>query len=116
MFRSVNVAFRPLMNVFDTKGISSISKCAMVTGTRSFATNTSEKIKHKPPQKRASSLFNTLRKEEFTNMKNGRKWPDFRAGDSIEIEVICYIGYRYRMGVINNALFNIIYTYIYICI
>jgi len=53
------------------------------------------KIKHKTPQKRASSLYSILRKEEYTAMRDGRNWPAFRAGDSIEIEVrqceICYI-------------------------
>jgi hypothetical protein len=46
------------------------------------------KIKHKTPQKRASSLHSILMKEEYTAMRDGRNWPAFRAGDSIEIEVL----------------------------
>lgn len=99
MFRSVNVAFRPVVKAFDNKSITSISKCAVVTGSRSFTTNTSGKIKHKPPQKRASSLFNTLRKEEFSNMKNGRQWPEFRAGDSIEIEVCVKMNFNFLLSI-----------------
>ena len=44
-------------------------------------------IKHKTPQKRASSLYTILKKEEFEGVRNGRQWPPIRAGDSIEVEV-----------------------------
>ena len=44
-------------------------------------------IKHKTPQKRASSLYTMLKKEEFEGVRNGRQWPPIRAGDSIEVEV-----------------------------
>jgi len=38
------------------------------------------------PQKRASSLLQILRKEEFVRAKNGREWPEINSGDSILIE------------------------------
>jgi hypothetical protein len=37
---------------------------------------------------RASKLLNELKNEEFNNLKQGRKWPAFRAGDAIEIKVL----------------------------
>ena len=49
------------------------------------------KQKHKIPQKRASSLLNTLRTEEFEKLKNGREWPRIQAGDSIEIHRLPYM-------------------------
>lgn len=39
---------------------------------------------------RASKLLNELRWEEFKNLKNGREFPDFRAGDSIQVERLPY--------------------------
>lgn len=36
---------------------------------------------------RASWLLNELRNEAFEKQKNNRKYPLYRAGDSIEIEV-----------------------------
>jgi len=42
--------------------------------------------KHKIPHKRASSLLNTLTNEEFTKLKDGREWPQVRAGDSVQID------------------------------
>ena len=49
------------------------------------------KQKHKIPQKRASSLLNILRNEEFEKLKNGREWPRIQAGDSIEIHKLPYM-------------------------
>jgi len=42
--------------------------------------------KHKIPHKRASSLLNTLTNEEFVKLKDGREWPQIRAGDSVQID------------------------------
>jgi ribosomal protein L19 len=36
---------------------------------------------------RASKLLNELKNEEFSKLKSGRKWPQIRAGDAIEIKV-----------------------------
>lgn len=44
-------------------------------------------LKHKIPQKRASSLHTALKAEEFERLRNGRQWPGIRAGDSIEVDV-----------------------------
>ena len=43
-------------------------------------------MKHKIPRKRASSMLNTLQAEEFETLKKGRQFPEFRAGDSIQID------------------------------
>lgn len=43
-------------------------------------------MKHKIPRKRASSLLSTLQVEEFEALKKGRNFPEFRAGDSIQID------------------------------
>lgn len=43
-------------------------------------------MKHKIPRKRASSMLSTLQVEEFESLKKGRKFPEFRAGDSIQID------------------------------
>lgn len=43
------------------------------------------------PQKRASSLLHLLRNEEFEKLKNGRKWPEIKAGDSIEIKKLPFL-------------------------
>ncbi len=48
-------------------------------------------VKHRIPVKRASKLLNELRQEEYETLKNGRKWPEFRAGDAIEIEKLPFM-------------------------
>lgn len=47
--------------------------------------------KHRIPVKRASKLLNELKVEEFERLKNGRQWPEFRAGDAIEIEKLPFM-------------------------
>ena len=47
--------------------------------------------KHRIPVKRASKLLNELKVEEFNRLKNGREWPEFRAGDAIEIEKLPFM-------------------------
>jgi len=56
--------------------------------TSSIASSEVRKVsqKHKIPSKRASSLLNTLTNEEFAKLKDGREWPQVRAGDSIQID------------------------------
>lgn len=54
---------------------------------RGFVDGVRVRQKHRPPQKRASSLLSILTKENFEKLKNGREWPNLRAGDSIRIEV-----------------------------
>lgn len=41
--------------------------------------------KMKSPQRRASSILNVLKNEEFSKLKDGRNWPEVKAGDSVEI-------------------------------
>ena len=41
--------------------------------------------KMKPPQRRASKMLWELKNEEFSKLKNGRSWPEIKAGDSVEI-------------------------------
>ena len=59
----------------------------------SFTPSGVEKVrhKHKIPQKRASSLLNLLRNEEYEKLRNKREWPEIRAGDSIEIHKLPYM-------------------------
>ena len=39
---------------------------------------------------RASKLHNELKNVEFEKLKNGREWPQVRAGDAIEVKV-CFL-------------------------
>jgi large subunit ribosomal protein L19 len=47
-------------------------------------------MKHKIPAKRASSLLAELSREECAKLKKGREYPEFRAGDSIQIDHLPY--------------------------
>mmetsp|Transcript_30003 Transcript_30003/g.50195 ORF Transcript_30003/g.50195 Transcript_30003/m.50195 type:complete len:163 (-) Transcript_30003:74-562(-) len=47
--------------------------------------------KHRVPQKKASKLLNILKKEEFVRLKNGREFPEIKAGDSVVIEKLPYM-------------------------
>ena len=72
---------------------SKLSSRGLLSQAKSFSSKAGgmqTRIKHKTPEKRASTLLSILKQEEFSNMKNGRQWPDFRAGDSIEIEELPY--------------------------
>jgi ribosomal protein L19 len=76
------------------KSIFSLSDKALPIFTRQInnkALNAIGREKHKVPQKRASSLLNILRNEEFDKLKNGRVWPDIRAGDAIEVHKLAYV-------------------------
>ncbi len=48
-------------------------------------------MKHKIPKKRASSLLSSLQKAEYTKLKGNREWPQFKAGDSIQIDHLPYM-------------------------
>jgi hypothetical protein len=39
---------------------------------------------------RASKLLNELKSVEFEKLRNGREWPQIRAGDAIEVQVSTY--------------------------
>ena len=65
--------------------LSPQSQLTSLTSVRGMA------IKHKIPQKRASSLLSTLQVEEFEALKKGRQFPEFRAGDSIQIDHLPYM-------------------------
>ena len=64
-----------------------------VFSARALSTTSTQapRQKHKIPQKRASSLLNMLRNEEYEKLKNGREWPRIQAGDSIEIHKLPYM-------------------------
>jgi ribosomal protein L19 len=58
----------------------------MMSSLATEVTSSTQRIKHKTPRRRATSLLETLKKENFDRLKNGRQWPDFLPGDSIQIE------------------------------
>eukprot|EP00598_Pedospumella_elongata_P005708 CAMPEP_0184978062 /NCGR_PEP_ID=MMETSP1098-20130426/8678_1 /TAXON_ID=89044 /ORGANISM="Spumella elongata, Strain CCAP 955/1" /LENGTH=148 /DNA_ID=CAMNT_0027501161 /DNA_START=67 /DNA_END=513 /DNA_ORIENTATION=+ len=62
---------------------------------RSFTTaellRPSTRTRHKIPQKRASNLMTILKEEGLQALKAGREWPDFSAGDAIEIHKLPYM-------------------------
>ena len=45
-----------------------------------------QRLKHKVPQKRASSLLSVLRTEEYDKLKKGRAWAEIKAGDAIQVD------------------------------
>ena len=66
---------------------SNSSRCLMLQ-VHTFATKA---IKHKPPQKLASTLLSQLRTQEFEKLRNGREWPRILAGDSIQIDKLPFV-------------------------
>ena len=48
-------------------------------------------MKHKIPKKRASSLLTSLQSKEYDKLKGKREWPDFKAGDSIQVDHLPYM-------------------------
>lgn len=48
-------------------------------------------MKHKIPKKRASSLLNSLQNVEYSKLKGQRQWPEFKAGDSIQVDHLPYM-------------------------
>ena len=48
-------------------------------------------MKHKIPKKRASSLLGDLQRKEFEKLKGKRERPDFKAGDSIQVDHLPYM-------------------------
>lgn len=63
------------------------SKLINATICKRMLSATVVRPKLKVPQKKASSMLSQLKVEEFANLRNGRQWPELRAGDSVEIEV-----------------------------
>lgn len=61
-------------------------KPAISANFSSQAATGSQRLKHRVPVKRASKLLNELKVEEFQKLKNGRKWPQIKPGDAIEID------------------------------
>lgn len=49
-----------------------------------------KRVKHKIPAKRATHMLATLRNEEYNKLRGNRTYDDFRAGDSIQVEVKCF--------------------------
>jgi len=76
---------RPAMCVSALSALSSSSSLSRALST------TAERVKHRIPKKRASALLDTLKKETFEELKGVRAWPEFRAGDSIEVKRLPYV-------------------------
>mmetsp|Transcript_62479 Transcript_62479/g.85859 ORF Transcript_62479/g.85859 Transcript_62479/m.85859 type:complete len:157 (-) Transcript_62479:595-1065(-) len=68
------------------RGIS-LSRRTGVANTRLFSDAPQRRIKHKIPQKKASSLMNELRQEQKQSMG---PIPPFRSGDALEITLLPY--------------------------
>ena len=70
------------MNVMNRLMTKPLVAAIKTDATRLITTST----KHKTPWKRASSLLHELRIEETNNLKAGKDIPNFKAGDSIQID------------------------------
>ena len=64
-----------------------IMRRAAAPATRACAMrNASSTLDTRPPARKASALLGQLQKEALDKVK--RPWPDFRAGDAIEMEIL----------------------------
>mmetsp|Transcript_23016 Transcript_23016/g.33673 ORF Transcript_23016/g.33673 Transcript_23016/m.33673 type:complete len:168 (+) Transcript_23016:97-600(+) len=64
------------------------SLCSAVSDT---SAQTTGRMKHRVPKKRASKLHLQLKLEAFEKLKNGRQWPEIKAGDAVEIKRLDYM-------------------------
>jgi ribosomal protein L19 len=81
----VGQGVRPLVSVIG-QGARFFSETTATANTSPINDLRKPHQKHKIPRKRASSLLNTLRNEEFEKLKDGRQWPEIRAGDSVQVD------------------------------
>jgi large subunit ribosomal protein L19 len=72
------------------EAVSYVSSSSFRGMSSAGAASGNKPAKHKTPRRRASSLLDTLKKETFDKLKNGRQWPDFRSGDAIEVKRLPY--------------------------